>query len=733
MVKRICLLILTLAIVLVSFCYCVGGDYETETNEQNTEAETEPQEYSVDIKPAEGIFLNTYADYERAIAWLEQNIVNTDTPPVTFSVGERSSDDLVWEKTFLQTELITDYEDSGTPVVRSCSQFKYDCKEENLQILLTLTTYPGYPVVEYDTRLINTANGNSNKLANVLPLDSAIIDNSKNVVVHYNEGGENMDEEGNSKSTAFAARSKKIKVEEGFELGSLHGVPTHGYIPYLNFENKADNNGTIAVVNWQGGWKVTADVSDGAVQVTGGVAETNFVMLEGENFKLPGIVLLFYKNGDWQFGQNVWRRWYIEHNMFRYQGTRDFTENVYMCSSLGGTEKDLAAIEKMAKSVIGENYNIVFEMDAGWYNYHGVDWGYTGDWSPSELYGTEGLVKIREKLTEVGAKMCLWLEPERVWFALPQGQDLKDNMIYLRSRKYFSYSTATKNGQNPRMGLVNYSKQEAVDYVIELLDKTVKQYGLDVYRQDFNFNNLEYWQAYDKYEQELLSVPRDGVTELKACEGYINVWTEVENRNPGLIFDSCASGGRRLDLETLRFAFAHTKCDYWMDTLSAQGQNFGSLSWFPFTGTGFANDTNLYDIRSRLTLSIGVNCTIDSNFERTNAALTEWQSLHKYMLKDYYQLTEYSLNEKNDMAMQFNYPENGEGMMIAYMRRQGKKTFNFLPKGLDPDKNYKVWNKDDESNVCVMSGEKFMTEGFSLSKDERLDVLVVMYEMTNEA
>jgi len=180
-------------------------------------------------------------------------------------------------------------------------------------------------------------------------------------------------------------------------------------------------------------------------------------------------------------------------------------------------------------------------------------------------------------------------------------------MIYLGpDGRYMTYEECRTSGHNPGVSLINYGKQETVDYVVDLINDTVKTYGLSVYRQDFNTNSSPYWDAYDVYERETYGIPRVGITQIKSCEGYVKAWTAISEANPGLVFDACASGGRRLDLETLRFSFAHTKSDYWDDVISQQGQNFGSLSWIPFTGTGFLDMTSTYDIRSRLTLSIGV-------------------------------------------------------------------------------------------------------------------------------
>jgi len=63
--------------------------------------------------------------------------------------------------------------------------------------------------------------------------------------------------------------------------------------------------------------------------------------------------------------------------------------------------------------------------------------------------------------------------------------------------------------------------------------------------------------------------------------------------------------------------------------------------------------------------------------------------------------------------MQFHDHENGEGMMIGYLRKGGEYTF--VAKGLDPDAEYKITDRDTPDNSNVMTGAELMSEGFTVS------------------
>ena len=171
-----------------------------------------------------------------------------------------------------------------------------------------------------------------------------------------------------------------------------------------------------------------------------------------------------------------------------------------------------------------------------------------------------------------------------------------------------------------------------------------------------------------------------------------------------MFIDACASGGMRYDLETLRYAFLHTRSDFWADIESAQCQTFGCASWIPYWGTGFTN-LSLYDVRSHIGNSIGVGASDEAGAAKLEEALIEWRSLAKYLQDDYYPLTAYAGKSRNPMAMQFGKAE--EGMIIAYFREDG--SVHVMPRGLIPERKYQIWNRDkQEETLREMSGAEIM-------------------------
>ena len=79
---------------------------------------------------------------------------------------------------------------------------------------------------------------------------------------------------------------------------------------------------------------------------------------------------------------------------------------------------------------------------------------------------------------------------------------------------------------------------------------------------------------------------RQGITENLHVQGYLAYWDELRRRHPNLIIDSCASGGRRNDLETLRRAVPLHPTDYNYSHLAAkQAFHLSLFQWIPYFGS----------------------------------------------------------------------------------------------------------------------------------------------------
>jgi alpha-galactosidase len=240
-------------------------------------------------------------------------------------------------------------------------------------------------------------------------------------------------------------------------------------------------------------------------------------------------------------------------------------------------------------------------------------------------------------------------------------------------------------------GLLDLGNPAAWRWLVDTYDRILTSQGIDFYRQDFNMDPLPYWRANDAED-------RQGITENRHVQGYLALWDELVQRRPGLMIDSCASGGHRNDLETLRRAVPLLRSDFIFDPVGEQCHTYGIASWIPYWGTGFI-DFDRYIARG----CYGMNMTLGMDARRKDLdwallrrICAEWRAVVHCFEGDYYPLTPYSVAEDQWIGWQFHRPDLGEGIVQVF--RRGKSVYESVRlqlRGLDPKATYVVTDQDE--------------------------------------
>ena len=196
-----------------------------------------------------------------------------------------------------------------------------------------------------------------------------------------------------------------------------------------------------------------------------------------------------------------------------------------------------------------------------------------------------------------------------------------------------------------------------------------------------------------------------------------------------MLIDSCASGGHRNDLETMRRAVPLLRSDYIFEPIGQQGHTYGLAQWLPYFGTG-EKAVDSYMFRSCMCAG-NIPCwdvrdkNLDYNLLRKLTG--QWRAVAANYLGDYYPLTPYSLEKSAWMAFQFDRPEQGEGLVQAF-RREGcadsAKTFRL--QGLDAAATYEVTDLDAATPTQV-SGEDLMGKGLTVEIKAKPGAAVIVY------
>jgi alpha-galactosidase len=308
-------------------------------------------------------------------------------------------------------------------------------------------------------------------------------------------------------------------------------------------------------------------------------------------------------------------------------------------------------------------------------------------------------------------QFLLWFEPERVG----------DPASWLGKNHPQWLLPGTSHGS-----LLDEGNPAARNWLIDHVDGMVKRQGLDWYREDMNgAGPLPAWRRNDADD-------RQGITENLYVQGHLAFWDELRRRNPGLRIDSCASGGRRNDLETMRRAVPLTRSDFqFADMIGVvegqQGHTYGLSFWLPFYGNGcYLYDKYAY--RSFYMPLFGMGGLTPQNTAAQKTAYDECHRIAPYMLGDYYPLTPYSLQLDRWIAWQFDRPEQGDGVIQAFRRgKNDELTKTFRLHGLDQAGQYEVTNLDT-ATPQKLSGKELMENGLPVVIKGQSGAAVIVYK-----
>ncbi len=632
------------------------------------------------------------AEMQQRDQWSKQHLSDTQAQmPFSFVYGDQPSEKLLaeWPRTQKRKRL---------DASRSQLTVTWTDAKNGLEVRCISVEYSDFPAIEWTVYFKNTGKQNTPIFRDIRSLDTLFQKtDSRDFILNGNKGDYYVRE-------GYEPTRRVLKPNTTHNFAPDGGRPTNGANGWPYYNIQWSDGGVMMAIGWPGQWASSFIRDDqNGLRIVAGQELTHLSLKPGEQIRTPLMALLFWQGADLVRAQNLWRRWFMTHNIPKINGKPPAPiAQMQLSPACKGSEQEQW---REARSFAEAGIDIdVYWNDAGWYPC-GADpsWPLTGTWEVDRVRYPRGFKPLADWIHARGKKLIVWFEPERIG----------DPNSWL-----------PKNHPDWILGgaLLNMGHPEAQKWVLEHTDNFMRENGIDYYRQDFNIDPLSFWRANDAPD-------RQGITENLHVQGYLAFWDELRRRHPGMLIDSCASGGRRNDMETLRRAVPLLRSDYQpaKDWEAQHGQTYGISSWIPYYGSGVYS-VEKYPARSYYMPAFGLGGNQD--MKKAKALYDECRIVAPLMLGDYYPLTSYTLAPERWIAWQFDRPEQGDGVIQAFRHDTSEEnTKRFRLCGLDRDAQYELTNFDTEGTTRV-SGKELMEKGLVVTISDQPGVAIITYRRT---
>jgi alpha-galactosidase len=277
--------------------------------------------------------------------------------------------------------------------------------------------------------------------------------------------------------------------------------------------------------------------SFGTARVRAGINPEGFSWLlePGAEFATPEAILAFSAGGLGELSDAY-------HRLFRERMARGswrdkprpIVINNWEATYFDFDEPKLLAIDTAAKDMGIE----MFALDDGWFGRRDDDSSSLGDWKVNTSKLPGGLDSVARKVEALGMRFGIWIEPEMVSRRSDLFTEHPDWTIGIPSRP----RTESRNQY-----VLDMSRPEVVDYLFDALSAILGSAPISYVKWDMNRNITEPFSP-------TLPAWRQGEFFHRYILGVYSLYDRLTKAFPGILFESCASGGARFDAGMLAFA-----------------------------------------------------------------------------------------------------------------------------------------------------------------------------------
>ncbi len=681
-----------LNIILAIVYFMVSGGGFLVINEENIMALEYKKNIQFDTISAEEMVI-TQAEKNKASDWLKNNVFSADKKyPFTFKIDGADFNPDEWD--------IIPSESPAFGAVYRNGQTEYlvlSNKNKGLELRVEATSFTENATCQWTVYIKNTGKGNSGVISDFYALNSSFT--TGDAELYYSMGS-------NTAASDFSLIKKNLN-SFGKTFSANEGKPTEANLPYFNINS--ENGGMILGIGWTGQWIADFSEAKGLTDITVKQEHLNAYLLPGEEIRSPLVSLCFYENANPLKGFNLFRKW-ITDSVY----PESVTKNYYTVMEVAGpmstrTSDEIIEILNGIDASVYEKTD-AFWMDAGWYEYNEGWYDGVGNWTVDTSRYDNGISELSGYAAERGLGHVLWYEPERVY------PGTQFHNVGSQHEQWLIYG----DGDNI---MWNLADEEAFSFYCEYLLNSLKENGVTVYRQDFNFAPLEYWRNADRDFYD----GRTGICENHYVTNLYRFLDYLQDNIDGLIIDNCASGGKRLDLEmtfrSIPFWRSDYNCAYHYDLFEAtQSHTYGLSFWLPISGSALHMQGE-YSMRSA-----AMPLMLMDFFSNTHPDFDFQTEQRQFMAGNYYPLDFGSFDKDKMLAMEYISDDALSGTALIYKRSEvNDSEYTVKFNGLIASKTYDIYDIDSPEKIYSKTGKELMSEGLTIALPDGEKAIFLMF------
>lgn len=309
------------------------------------------------------------------------------------------------------------------------------------------------------------------------------------------------------------------------------GRTSHDRTPYLVAGTPRFTEATGCVwgihVGWSGNTAIHADANDARRSISAGelLLSGEVVLQPGTSYESPWVYGAFSDAGLTPMSQSFHQ--YLRARTNHPQGDRPVVLNTWEAVYFDHDLDTLKGLADRAADVGVER----FVLDDGWFGGRRNDRAGLGDWWVSAEAWPTGLTPLIDHVRSKGMEFGIWVEPEMV---------NPDSDLYRAHPEWVLEDHAYPHVTGRHQLVLNVGLPEVRDYLFGHLDALLRDHDIAYVKWDMN--------------RDLVHASTNGRASVHAQTlGVYELFDRITSAHPDVEFESCSSGGARIDFKVLDY------------------------------------------------------------------------------------------------------------------------------------------------------------------------------------